>query len=81
MTAPKTTKGTMLITILEDGTIKTQTDDMAGAAHQAADDFLKTVAQLAGGTVTETELKRGHAHHHGHGHSHSHADSDHHHQH
>lgn len=74
-------KGQMAITILDDGTIKTETSDMAGASHKAADDFLKMVAQLAGGSVTETPLKKGHVHSHGQGHtrSHEHGEDHHHH--
>lgn len=74
-------KGQMKITILEDGTIKTETSDMAGPSHKAADDFLKTVAKLAGGTVSETPLKKGHVHSHEHGHTHSHEHGDGHHHH
>jgi len=65
-------KGEMTITILEDGTIKAQTDDMSGPAHKAADDFLKMVSRLAGGETTETKLDRGHHHHHDHDHAHEH---------
>ncbi|MEN3329073.1 MAG: hypothetical protein V7638_3880 [Acidobacteriota bacterium] len=55
-------KGEMRITILDDGTIKTETGDMAGPAHQAADQFLENIARLAGGEVREQKI--GHAHHH-----------------
>ena len=64
-------KGEIEITILDDGTIKIETSDMGagGAAqHKAADEFLKMVARLAGGEVTETKLKQGHHHHHDHAH-------------
>jgi len=74
-------KGQMQITILDDGTIKTETSDMAGPSHKAADDFLKTVAKLAGGAVTETPLKKGHVHSHADGHSHSHTHEGEHHHH
>jgi hypothetical protein len=61
-------KGEMTIEILEDGTIKVQTNDMSGPGHKAADDFLSMIARLAGGEVTEEKI--GHAHHHQHSHSH-----------
>lgn len=61
-------KGEMQITVLEDGTIKTETADMSGPSHKAADDFLKMVARLAGGEVTEEKVKHGHVHNHAHEH-------------
>jgi hypothetical protein len=61
-------KGEMTIEILEDGTIKVQTNDMSGPAHKAADDFLSMIGRLAGGEVTEEKI--GHAHQHQHSHSH-----------
>lgn len=64
-------KGEMTITILDDGTIKTETGDMAGPSHKSADDFLKMIARLAGGVVTEEPLQKGHVHTHD-GHTHSH---------
>ena len=73
----KMNKGEMKIEILEDGTIKTSTSDMAGPSHKAADDFLKQMARLTGGTVTEEKIKHQHHHHHGtdheHGHDHEHS--------
>jgi hypothetical protein len=72
-------KGEMQITILDDGTIKCETDDMSGAAHKAADDFLKMVARLAGGTVSESKRPLAHLHQHTHEHDHDHR--DHHHEH
>lgn len=62
----------MIITILSDGTIKTETGDMSGPTHKAADDFLKMVARLAGGEVTERKAERGRPHHHTHSHGHTH---------
>lgn len=70
-------KGEMRITILEDGTIKSETSDMSGPSHKAADEFLQMVARLAGGEVSEEKIGHGHHHHthdhtHDHGHEHSH---------
>jgi hypothetical protein len=39
------------IEVLEDGTIKTTTDAVSAANHQNAEQFLREVATLAGGTV------------------------------
>lgn len=67
-------KGQMEIRVLEDGTIRVETNDMgSGVVHKAADDFLKMVAQLMGGEVDTTKVKQGHHHHHDHGHDHEHA--------
>lgn len=74
-------KGQMQITVLPDGRIKVETSDMAGAAHKAADDFLKLLAQLAGGEVIESKLERGHHHGHDHDHEHSHESGAEHHHH
>jgi hypothetical protein len=70
-------KGTIAVDILADGTIRAETGDMGGVAHKAADDFLKYLAELLGGTVTDAKVERGHQHHH----DHRHGDTDHHHSH
>lgn len=41
----------ILITILEDGTIKTETDRITGPNHLSAEAFLRESAKLAGGKV------------------------------
>ena len=56
----------MKIEILEDGTISVSTDKISGTNHVSADEFLKEVAKLAGGTRT-TEKKKNHFHTHEHG--------------
>lgn len=61
---------TMRITILEDGTIRTDTDKISAAAHQSAEGFLSGVAKLAGGEATRRS-KHGHQHHHHHDHAHT----------
>lgn len=54
---------TMRITILEDGTIKTESDQVSAANHQSAEAFLKDVTVLAGGAV-ERARKHGQQQHH-----------------
>jgi hypothetical protein len=45
---------TLKITILEDGTIKTETDKVSMPNHASAEMFIRECARLAGGT---TEVK------------------------
>ena len=69
-------KGKMQVTILDDGTVKTESGDMGGVSHKSADQFYAEVARLMGGTVTDVKLKEAHHHHHEHeaAHEHQHAD-------
>lgn len=53
------------ITILEDGTIKTETDRVSQANHSNAEGFLREMARLAGGEVSR-KGKQGHTHAHSH---------------
>ena len=46
------------ITILEDGTIKTETDKVSAANHGNAEGFLREMFKLAGGN-SEMRFKRG----------------------
>ena len=62
---------TMRITILEDGTIKTETDPISAANHQSAEAFLKDITILAGNPAAR-KAKAGRAHHHHHGVAHVH---------
>lgn len=64
----------MRITILADGTLKTETDSVSDANHSLAEDFLAFVARLTGGPVTRDS--RPDAEHLQHDHSH---DGEHHH--
>jgi hypothetical protein len=57
----------MTIEILEDGTIKTTTNPISGANHQNAEEFLKSMARLAGGETTR--VRRNDRHEHGHTHT------------
>lgn len=63
------------VTILEDGTIKTETDVVSAANHQNAEGFLRTVFSFAGGLFTR-KMKHSHG-----AHSHSHGHGEHEHQH
>lgn len=69
---------TIKITVLEDGTIKTETDRVSMPNHANAEGFLGLIARLCGGK-TERRAKHGHAFHsHGaHEHSHEHGDHTH----
>jgi len=49
---------TMQITILEDGTIKVETDKISMVNHQTAEAFMRNVALAAGGQQTR-QHKRG----------------------
>lgn len=64
------------ITILKDGTIKTETDKVSGPNHQNAEGFLRSMSALAGGAWKQVRkigasLLHGHSHEHGE-HTHTH---------
>ena len=63
------------IEILEDGTIKTTTDKVSMPNHASAEEFLRLLAELAGGE--QRRVRRGHSHHHHHEHDHLHAHGGH----
>lgn len=61
------------ITILNDGTIKSETDPISGPNHTNAEGFLATIAKLAGGKIQTQQKGHGHhAHTHSHGKEHKH---------
>ncbi len=64
-------KGEFIYEILENGDVKIETGDMAGAIHVTADEFIKEAERLLGGKVEhdKTKQKQGHHHHHDHDHS------------
>jgi hypothetical protein len=62
----------LTITVLPDGTIKTQTGDMSGVAHHSVDQFMKGVARGLGSEPEIEKLKPNHTHTHHHTHSHEH---------
>jgi hypothetical protein len=55
---------TLEIEILDDGTIKTITNKVSGANHSNAEQFLRHMAALAGGTVERVKRAdvQGHTH-------------------
>jgi hypothetical protein len=56
---------TLIIEILEDGTIKTTSDTVSSANHESAEQFLRGIARLAGGKTTR-EARRDVRHDHTH---------------
>jgi hypothetical protein len=51
------------ITILDDGTIKVETDSVSAPVHANAEAFLREMSRLAGGEVkVEKKQARGHVH-------------------
>jgi len=56
------------IEILEDGTIKTTSDDVSAANHDTAEQFLRAMARLAGGETVRETRKDIKGYHHGHDH-------------
>ena len=67
----------LVIEILQDGTIKTTTDDIGAVNHDNAEQFLRAMARLAGGETTRrrrTDAKPSHAHSHTDGHVQQHTE-------
>lgn len=50
------------ITILENGDLKIETDEISQANHAQADAFLSAIAEKMGGPVTITSHHAGHVH-------------------
>ena len=61
-------KAPMRIRVLEDGSVKIETDTISPASHVRAERFLAEVQKLLGGETTR--VRKGHAHHHTHDHEH-----------
>lgn len=57
------------IEILDDGTIRLETDTISPANHLSADQFLKEIERLTGGTTTKTKNRHRHVHHYEHSHA------------
>jgi hypothetical protein len=55
------------ITILEDGTIKMETDKVSMPNHMNAEAFLRDISKLAGGEITRKGKRGAIEHSHGHG--------------
>lgn len=51
------------IEVLEDGTIRVESDEISGVNHLSAEAFLRYVSQLAG-SPPEIKHKQGHTHSH-----------------
>ena len=67
--------------ILEDGTISIDTDEISGTNHASADELLKSLFDAMGGERTakaKGRLGRQHAHTHDHAHGHDHGGHHHH---
>jgi len=64
----------MIFEILEDGTVKVNTDKISDKNHANADDVLELLEDILGST-RKTEQKEGHTHthHHHHGKKHQHS--------
>jgi len=61
------------LTILQDGTIKSETDKVSAPNHSNAESFLSNIAKLAGGKVQRRRKGAGeHTHKNQHGETHQH---------
>jgi len=58
----------MNITVLEDGTLKVETDKISGGNHIGAERLILELIKAQGGASKRE--RRGHHHHHGHEHTH-----------
>jgi hypothetical protein len=58
------------IRILEDGTIRIETDAVSQANHMSAEQLLRDVAAACGGESTRQRKSAAHTHHHAHDHAH-----------
>lgn len=61
----------LTITILPDGTVKTETGDMAGIGHHTVDQFMKRMARGLGSEPEIEKLRPSHTHSHNHTHGHN----------
>jgi hypothetical protein len=50
------------IEILEDGQLKITTDSISAVNHCSADELLKMISDLMGGTSTKTKTRQSHIH-------------------
>jgi hypothetical protein len=53
------------ITILEDGTIRTDNDAISGPNHASAEQFMRDVVKLTAGDVKVEQKRKTHSHAHG----------------
>ena len=54
------------ITFLDNGEVKVETGDLSGPNHKAADEFVKLLQTLLGGSCEVEKIKHTHTHHHHH---------------
>lgn len=59
---------TIKVTILADGTIRTETDPVSAPNHQSAEEFLRSVNFLSGGDGIRIPKSEGQMHQHSHSH-------------
>ena len=58
------TNDSVKIIVLEDGTIRVETDQVGQANHMSAEKFLEQMARLAGGETETVRKGKAHTHHH-----------------
>lgn len=58
------------IEVLDDGTLKIDTDGISPANHKQADELLKTLVTMLGGNMVQVKKKTRHQHTHLHKHEH-----------
>lgn len=63
----------ILFTILEDGTVKMETDKIGSANHAQAERLIASIAKQLGGATETIRKREGHSHSHAHAHGHDEA--------
>jgi hypothetical protein len=54
------------VTVLDDGSVTVETDDLEGPNHMQAERLVEFMARLMGGETQTTKKRQGHVHHHEH---------------
>ncbi len=65
----------IVCTILENGTVRIETDQISGPSHASAEAALQHIAKELGGDVQKVSNKHTHVHTHDHEHDHTHSHS------
>lgn len=60
------TEDKFTVTVLDDGTIKVETDSVSMANHANAEEFMRFLARAMGGEVTKIKTGQTHSHEHEH---------------